>query len=245
MNNIYLSLVIPAYNEAIRLAKNLPLIYDYLQRQNISFEIIIVDDGSIDNTSDIARDYQNYKENIILIRNIDNKGKGYAVRKGILAARGKICAFMDADLSVPLEHIFEMINYINQGYSVIIASRNIPGSWVKIKQPLPRRLMGRFFRDLTNFLLTKDISDITCGAKVFTQEAAEKIFSTQRLDDWSFDAEILFLAKKYNFKIKEIPVTWKDRHHSKVRFPRDIIKSLLGLIKIKLFDYQGYYHGKE
>lgn len=241
MDNTFLSLIIPAYNEEVRLRKSLPIIYDYLEKQNFSFEVIVIDDGSFDETSNVVRNFTKDKVNLILLQNNVNRGKGYSVKKGMLKAKGTIRAFIDADLSVPIQSIFLLINSINQGSDIAIASRNISGAWIKVNQPLYRRIMGRVFRDLANLLLTKNISDITCGTKGFRDRAAEKIFSQQRLDDWSFDVEILFLAKKYSFKINEIPVDWSNFCRSKVRLPYDIVLSLWGLIKIRLFDFLGYY----
>lgn len=244
MKEIFLSLIIPAYNEKFRLQINLQLVYDYLKNQNYNFEIIVVDDGSFDGTQEIVKEYQKSQDSLRLIQNSKNRGKGYAVKTGMQQAKGDTLVFMDADLSVPLENISWLVNYISDGFDIVISSRNIQGALIKLKQPLVRRLMGKVFLNLSKLALRINVSDITCGAKSFSRVAADKIFSKMRLNDWSFDAEILFLARKYNFKIKEIPVVWKNRHASKVRFPRDIFQSFLGLMKIKLFDLLGYYDRK-
>ncbi len=234
----FLSVIIPVYNEKERI-NNLIYVYEYLKKQKYSIELIVVDDGSTDNTKRIL---QKLSKTIpfTLISYEHNKGKGYAIRKGMLYASGSHKLFMDIDLSVPLETIEKFLKEIPKN-KIIIASRRIKGANIIERQPIMREVMGRIFTKLSQITLQTNISDFTCGLKCFEQEVAGKIFSRAKIDRWGFDSEIIFIATKFGFQIKEVPVEWSNDSHSKVKFPKDAICSLKELFEIRLNDLLDKY----
>lgn len=231
-NQPYLSVVIPAYNEANNLLSTLQEITAYLTGKHLDYEIIVVDDGSVDETFKIVSEAAIILKSVIPLKNPANRGKGYAVKKGMLAAKGKLVLFMDADNSTRIDQLEKLIPVIDNGYDIAIASRRIPGAEVK-RQPLHRHILGYIYILLSKLILGTTVKDYNCGFKLFKQDIVKKIFSRITRDDWSFDSELIFLAAKSNYKIKEIPVKWEDKRTSKVKPLRDGIKSFLSLIKIK------------
>lgn len=233
-----LSVIIPAYNEEKRLPKTLEEIQRYLKQQSYQSEIIVVDGGSTDKTAKIVREWPQVK----LIELKNSQGKGQAVKGGMLAAQGKFRIFTDADNSTSIEQVENMLPYFEQGYDVVIGSRDIEGAVLEPPQPFLRKMiLGRGFRLLRKILAGFwDISDSQCGFKAFSGEAAVTIFPRLTLFGFSFDVEALVLAKKMGYKIKEIPVRWVNDPESKVKF-KDIIKMLLELIKIRLNLIKGLY----
>lgn len=235
-----LSLIIPAYNEEKRIGSSLAQIIAYFQRNGYSYELIVVDDGSTDRTVEIVEE---------LIAGIQNGrllcarhgGKGAAVRKGVLNAEGQYVFFTDADLSTPITELDKFLEQLNQGYKVVIGSRKIAGANVEVHQSWLRESMGKVFTWLTNVILTKNVSDVTCGFKGFSRTVAQEVFSRQQVNDWSFDAEVLFLAQKYGYSIKEVPVRWRNDPDTKVNLFKDTIRSFLGLLKIRANDWRGKY----
>ena len=214
-DDLLLSLVIPAYNEEKRIGSSLAQIIAYFQRNGYSYELIVVDDGSTDRTVEIV------KEPIAGIQNgrllcARHGGKGAAVRKGMLSAEGQYVFFTDADLSAPITELDKLLEQLKQGYKVVIGSRKIAGANVEVHQSWLRESMGKVFTWLTNVILTKNISDATCGFKGFSRAVAQEIFSRQQLNGWCFDAEVLFLAQKYGYSIKEVPVRWRNDPATKV-----------------------------
>ena len=239
-NDLLLSLVIPAYNEEKRIGSSLAQIIAYFQRNGYCYELIVVDDGSTDSTVEIV------KERIARMQNgrllcARHSGKGAAVRKGVLSAKGQYVFFTDADLSTPITEMDKFLEQLNQGYQVVIGSRKIAGANVELHQSWLRESMGKVFTWLTNVILTKNVSDVTCGFKGFSRSVAQKVFSRQQVNDWSFDAEVLFLAQKYGYSIKEVPVRWRNDPATKVNLLRDTIFSFLGLLKIRVNDWEGKY----
>jgi dolichyl-phosphate beta-glucosyltransferase len=232
-----LSLIIPVYNEEKRIGKTLIKVFDFFEKNNIEHEIILVDDCSGDNTLEII---SKYKDRITVLKNDKNMGKGYSVRKGMLYAKGDLLLFSDADLSTPIEELDKFLKYIDE-FDVLIASRNMKESDIKIKQPFFRSALGKIFPFFVNLLLVKGIKDTQCGFKLFKKECAKKIFSKQRIDRWSFDVEILFIANKYGYKIKEIPVIWENDILSKVNSIFDPPKMLFELLRIKFNSLIGRY----
>ena len=238
-NEIYLSVIIPAYNEEKRLPKTLADIGGYLRRQNYSWEIIVIDGGSADRTIDMVRSFAVTVSNLKLIEVKNCQGKGQAVREGMLAAQGKFRLFTDADNSTSIDHIEKMRPYFSaqggQGFDIVIGSRDIKGAVLDPPQPFLRKfILGKSFKLLRKFILGLwDIQDTQCGFKCFSQKSALDIFPKITIMGFSFDAEVLFIAKKLGYKIKEAPVYWKNDLESKVKFG-DIIKMAADLIKIRL-----------
>jgi dolichyl-phosphate beta-glucosyltransferase len=237
----HLSVIIPVYNETRRLANSVPKLIDYFQQQSYGYEFVIVDDGSSDGTAQMARELFAPIKNLRVIESRPNRGKGHAVKVGMLAARGKIRMFCDADMSTPLGELEHFWPWLDQGYKVVIGSRKMMGSSIEKHQPLWRESLGKVFTWLTNRIATRGISDVTCGFKCFTAEAADDLFSRSVIDDWSFDAEVLFVAQRRGYKIKEIPVSWHDVPGTKVRLVRDALNSLANLARIRMNALRGRY----
>jgi dolichyl-phosphate beta-glucosyltransferase len=239
---IDLSIIIPAYNEEQRLPKTLESVGKYLQGLDYSYEIIVVDDGSSDRTSQIVKDLQKKIPLLGLIKLSENKGKGFAVRTGILHSKGRFVFFTDADLSTPIEEVQNFLPLLEEGYDVVVGSRRNPNSRVIMSQNKIRRFMGRVYILLNRWLGIVDVVDVTCGFKAFRREAAKKIFKVARLNRFSFDSEVLFLAQaKFKFRWIQVPIEWKDASGSKVNIIRETFVSFLDLIKIKLYDLRGFY----
>lgn len=236
---VFLSVIIPVYNEVKRL-HNVSKFIAYLSKQKFSSELIIVNDGSQDNTKEQLKQLQQ-KNKFLLIDYPVNKGKGFAIKKGMLKASGKYRLFADVDLSTPIEEFSRFLPFLKNA-DVIIASRKTTGSKLLIRQSFIRENLGKGFTFLSKSLLGVQVSDFTCGFKCFSARASQKIFSQMRIDRWGFDAEVLFLATKYNYPIKEITVSWKNDPNSKVKFPQDLIRSLSDLITINLNNWRGRYH---
>lgn len=208
----YLSVVVPCYNESARIARTIDALMSYLPKHTPSFELIVCDDGSTDNTWDIIRAYQNVFAHYVPLR-LEHKGKGHAVRVGMLTAYGDYRLFMDADLSTSLDAIPVALAWL-QTYQVAIGSRELDRS--KVQATLKRRLMGRVFNALITDL-TPGIRDTQCGFKAFRASAASTLFELQLLDGWAFDVELLYLARLLGYTVQEFPVTWAHAEGSKVR----------------------------
>ncbi|MFW6220621.1 MAG: dolichyl-phosphate beta-glucosyltransferase [Nanoarchaeota archaeon] len=234
-----LSIVIPVFNEEERIKKSLFEIISYLKNSKIikNFEIIIVDDNSSDNTFNIV---SNFDKKIIVLKNKKNYGKGYSIKKGILNAKYDYILFTDADLATPINEIEKMLIEIKH-FDVVIASRNLKNSKIVVKQPFYRQILGNIFPFIVRFILISNIKDTQCGFKLFKRNVARKIFKLQTRYRFSFDVEILFIAKKKGFKIKEIPVKWIDKKGSKVNLLKDSTKMFIDLFKIKYNNYKKKY----
>jgi dolichyl-phosphate beta-glucosyltransferase len=241
MSEIHLSVIIPAYNEEKRLPKTLKEIDDYLKRQNYSYEIIVVSDGSTDRTCEVAESLKSEINNLKIICEKINRGKGYGVKIGMLNAKGKYRLFTDADNSTPISEIEKFWPEFERGADVVIASRDIKGAILDPPQPLFRRLVGEVFKYLRKIIIGLwEIQDTQCGFKCFRGEVAKKIFPKCKIERFAFDPEILLIAKKMGFKIKEVPVYWKNDLRSKVKF-KSMIKMLIDLFKIRLNLLKGEY----
>jgi dolichyl-phosphate beta-glucosyltransferase len=236
-----LSVVIPMYNEAHRLRRSLPRLAGYFREQPYTIELVVVDDGSSDNTLELAREVLGNSGDVNVIESKPNRGKGHAVKVGMLAARGEIVLFTDADLSTPPDEVEKFWQWFDQGYDVVIGSRKMKGANIERHQPLWRESLGKVFTWLTNRIATRDISDITCGFKAFKHDTAQELFSRSIIDDWSFDAEVLYIAQQQGKRIKEVPVRWHDERGTKVRILRDATRAMLGLVKIRLNGIKGVY----
>lgn len=240
MKNNYLSVVIPAFNERKRIIPTLKKIRQYLETQDFLYEIIVVDDGSTDGMAAAIKKEQIGRP-IRLLQNDTNRGKGYSVRKGILAARGEFILFSDADLSTPIEEVEKLLQRLDKGYDIAIGSRALAASKLVIRQSWCRETAGRTFNFLVQTLAFPGIKDTQCGFKLFTRRAARLIFNRQRFDGFGFDVEILYLGKKLDFKIAEVPVRWLNSPGSKVNILRDSTKMFLDLFRLRVNDLLGQY----
>jgi len=241
MPNIYLSVIVPAYNEEKRLPKTLFDIDKYLQKQGYDYEIMVVSDGSRDRTCAVVKELTYKIKNLSLLEFDQNRGKGFAVREGMLKARGAYRLFTDADNSTPIGQVEKMWPQFEQGFDVVIGSRDIEGAVLDPPQSLHRRFLGEAFGFLTSLLVgTWGILDTQCGFKGFTQKATEDIFPKCTIDRFAFDAEMLMIAKKLGYKIKEVPIYWKNDPASKVKF-KSMVKMGKDLLKIRLNLIKGVY----
>jgi dolichyl-phosphate beta-glucosyltransferase len=236
--NPYLSIIIPIYNEENRI-NSLNHIYHYLQNKGIDYEVILINDGSTDKTLVKAKKlYSKFK--FELISYDQNKGKGFAIKTGMLSSKGQHTLFTDIDLSTPISEFNKFIPFLNN-YDVIIGSRKTKEAKLLRHQPIIRETLGKVFTSISKQVLRVDVSDFTCGFKYFSRGSAKEIFKRQTTHRWGFDSEILFIAKKLGYQIKEIPVVWKNNPNTKVRFPQDIITSLNDLITIRYNDLKNKY----
>jgi dolichyl-phosphate beta-glucosyltransferase len=237
---VYLSLIVPCYREAERIGPSIIKIYDYLSKASYQSEVIIVDDGSPDATLKVITDTVASlpQSNSVTFRPLglkQNLGKGGAVRSGMLAAEGEIRIFTDADLSTPIYEVEKAIKVLTSGgFDVVIGSRAIEGrALVKKHQPWYREAMGRFFNLLVQLLVLKGIKDTQCGFKGFTDAAAKKIFEAQKVMGFSFDVEILYLAKRMGYKVKEIAVEWYNDERTTVGALGDSSRMFFELLRIR------------
>ncbi|MDE2019309.1 MAG: glycosyltransferase family 2 protein [Patescibacteria group bacterium] len=214
----YLSIIIPAYNEAERIPRTLIDIDRRLARADYSYEILVIDDGSKDNTVEVVSKFVPMIRNLRIVETKENLGKGGAVRRGMLLAKGQIRLFSDADNSTSIDQFDNMIPFFKAGYAVVIGSRSVRGAKLNPPEPLYRRLIGKALNFFVQVILLWGIHDTQCGFKAFTAEAAENIFKISKIAGWGFDVEILSIAKLLGYKIKEIPVCWVDDARSHVRF---------------------------
>ena len=244
----YLSIVVPAYNEQDRLPDTLTAIADYLGTREFSHELLVVDDGSRDGTRDVVREFAASRPWVRLVQYDDdeghalNKGKGFAVRAGIEAAVGRDILFSDADLSTPIEDMERLLPPISRGVcDVAIASRALPESNLDVRQPPHREWMGRRFNKMVQTLAVPGIVDTQCGFKAFRGDVAKRLFAMARIDGFGFDPEILFLAHKYGYNIREIPVTWRHRDNSRVNPLTAPFSMFRELLEVRWNDARGLY----
>lgn len=238
-NELTLSIVIPAYNEEKIIGTTLDTITSYLSKKKFSWEIVVADDGSVDRTAEIVKKYS--KKQVRLVKLTKNKGKGGALKEGVLSALGNFVIFMDADLSVPLENIDIFLTKLTGGDKVVIASRRIRGAKILVHQPWHREVMGKVFTLLTRSVTGVPLADFTCGFKGFSREAAQKIFTHSLIGRWAYDAEIMYLAQKYGYHITEVPIEWKNRGDTRVRLRRVVTETFRDLLTIRVNDLRGKY----
>ena len=232
---MYLSVIIPAYNEEERIGGTLAKIYSFLKTKNYDYEVIVVDDGSADKTIQEAQRSRLFKENNLrVIKNRINTGKGFSVKRGILASRGEYVLFSDADLSTPIEELDKLLAYIKEGYDVVIGSRGVIDSDVRVHQPWHREKMGKVFNLFVKSMLFKEFNDTQCGFKVFKGDVARGIAKHLKIYGFCFDVELLYLAKIKGCRIKEAGVVWHNSLQSKVSAVNSSINMFLDLIKIRL-----------
>jgi len=242
MQQIYLTVLIPAYNEGKRLPQSLSIIEGYC-RNNLDepYELLVVDDGSVDDTPSMVREMQKQIPSLVLHQYPQNRGKGYALRAGMHLAGGRFILFTDSDLSTPIEELPAFLEKLNDGTPVVIATRKSSGARVVQHQPFWREFMGKAFTWLSNLILGLNVSDFTCGFKAFEASAGKRIFALQKIRRWAFDSEILFLANKLGYAVQEIPVEWRDSPESKVRVVRDTVSSFASLFAIRWNWLKGKY----
>ncbi|MBI1754719.1 glycosyltransferase family 2 protein [Candidatus Azambacteria bacterium] len=213
---IFLSVVIPAYNEERRIGRTLEALDSYFKKQIFDYEIIVVSDGSKDKTADIVNEYAKKIKGLRIIANEKNHGKGYVVRQGMREAEGKFRLFMDADNSVPVEYVDEFLPYFSKGYDVAIASIEVAGAKIEEHAAWYRRALGHYSKLLIRALAIWEIRDTQRGFKMFSARAAKDVFSLQTIIGFGFDIEILVIAKQLGYTIKELPVAWNNPGESKV-----------------------------
>lgn len=237
---VFLSVVIPAYNEEQRLGGTLERLFEYLQAQPYDSEVIVVDDGSRDRTAQIAAEVDAGGIPLEILQNTPNRGKGYSVRRGFLAARGERVLFSDADLSTPIEEVEKLLSLMEEA-DVAIASRALADSDVTVHQPWYREGMGRMFNVIVQTFALRGIRDTQCGFKCFTREAARAVCQLLTCDRFAFDVEMLYLARKQGFIIREAPVTWINSEKSTVCPVSDSASMILDVLRIRWNDLRGRY----
>ena len=237
------SIVIPAYNEGGRLAPTLETVLAYVHRQGWEAEVIVVNDGSRDNTAEIVHSFAEKDPMLRLIENPGNRGKGYAVRNGMLNARGEIILFSDADLSSPIEEMPKLLEALEAGADIAIGSRWVRAELQTTRQSLHRQLFGRIFNGLNRIILGLRFKDTQCGFKAFTRKAAQTILPLQRIERWGFDPEILFLARKFGFRVAEVPVRWGHVGGTRINPLIDGSRMFQEMVRIRLNDIEGKYNG--
>lgn len=234
-----LSIIIPVFNEEKRIASAIKKVSEFLAKKKFDYELIIVDDGCSDSTIKCAVDTG---VKLTVIKNTVNLGKGGAVRNGMLHSSGDYLLFTDVDISTPLEELNNFLPWIDTGFDVVIGSRSIRGSDVRVRQPLYRELMGKFFNKIVRLLTVRGIIDTQCGFKLFTRKCGYDVFSKQTINRFCFDVEVLFLAQKLGYGIKELPVVWRNDVGSTVNPVKDSLRMLRDLFRIRFNDLIGKYN---
>ena len=237
------SIVIPAYNEGARLGATLEKVMAYVHAQNWDAEVIVVNDGSRDNTAEIVRTVAANDPALRLLENPGNRGKGYSVRNGMLNARGRIVLFSDADLSSPIEEAPKLFQALSDGADIAIGSRWLRAETQTQRQPLHRQLFGRIFNLVLRLTLGLKFKDTQCGFKAFKQPAVQAIFPLQKIERWGFDPEILFLARKFGFKTREISVAWGHSGGTRINPLVDGSRMVIEMLRIRWYDLTGKYDG--
>ncbi len=243
----FLTIVIPAYNEERRLPPSLRTVADYLRAQPWAAEVVVVENGSTDLTSEVVerfiRDEVRDDDNFEVRLMHSAPGKGAAVKVGMLAGRGDFLFICDADFSMPVTEIGKFLPpaQAEHGYDVAIASRELPGA-VRYNEPFYRHLMGRVFNMLVRVLAVSGIQDTQCGFKCFTREAAQTVFPLQKIDGWGFDVEVLYIARQRKLRLTEVPIDWYYQTDSRVRPVHDTINMVRELLKIRRMGRQGVYN---
>ena len=243
----YLSVIIPAYNEEKRIGQTLTAVYSYLTAQPYTWELLIILDGPTDNTFAIVETFATGKEHVRYIDRKQNRGKGYTVRQGMLAARGEIRLFTDADNSTDMRHFEQMKPLFEQGANVVIGSRDgkdAAGAQQARPQPFHKRFLGNVGNLLIQILVVPGIWDTRCGFKAFTSGAANKIFSVAQMNGWSYDDEVLALARRFGYEIKIIPADWQDADGTHVT-NLDYFKNIWEAIHIRWNLLTGVYARQE
>jgi dolichyl-phosphate beta-glucosyltransferase len=238
---IALSVVIPAYNEAARLPATLRALRAFLDRDGRLAEVIVVDDGSTDGTSDVVRRIESEDERVRLIRLPQNRGKGYAVRTGIVNAAGALVLFADADGATPFDELSRLEERLNAGAQIAIGSRALRATGTRVEARLYRRIAGRLFHAVVRLYAIRGFVDTQCGFKLFDGGAAHDLFSRMRMSGYSFDVEVLLMAQRAGYPVAEVPVNWTHQPGSKVHVVRDGLRMALDVMRIRANAARGAY----
>jgi len=244
----YLSLIVPLYNEAGCLRRNIEIIKAYLDSLRKDYEMVLVNDGSLDNTGAIVKEIARGNRRVRFLDNPGNRGKGYAVKTGILNAIGKYVLYTDADLAVPIRFVGVCLNKLERGAPLVIGSRHLAASSIKVREDPLRQFLGEVYRRGTKLGLGLNVSDVTCGLKGFDSNVARHIFSRSRIEKWGSDAEIIFLSRILGYRIAEVPVEWYHSFDSKVQVASACVRTLIEMLQIRYYHLTNTYsqcaHGK-
>jgi glycosyltransferase involved in cell wall biosynthesis len=241
MSDPYLSIVIPAYNEALRVGTTLAEVQEYAATKPFEVEVVLVDDGSRDRTRDFFEEFRTLRPGTRVLGNEVNRGKGFSVRRGVLESRGKVILFTDADLSAPIKEADKLLAALDsEAADAAIGSRALDRTLIGVRQPWRREYAGRFFNVLVRLFTGLKIHDTQCGLKLFRRETTRRAFELQRVDRFGFDPELLFLIQRFGGKIVEIPVRWNDNPATKVHFIRDSALMFLDLIVLRWRAWAGW-----
>ena len=241
---MYLSIIIPAYNEEARIQATLESVSLYMSKQNYDYEIIVVNDGSTDRTVDVVENVITQTPHVRLIDNKNNHGKGWVVRKGMLSAQGKYRLFMDADGSSNIENLEKLLPLAVSGkYDIVAGSRRIEGAIVEMDQSFLRSMLGTVFRTAVRLAVPTGVVDSQNGFKLFTARAAEEIFPRERIFTWAFDVEVLAIAKLLKFSVKEVPIHWVNDDRSHVTM-KGMLTMLAEVVEIRIRLWMGAYYSK-
>ncbi|MBI3934316.1 MAG: glycosyltransferase family 2 protein [Acidobacteria bacterium] len=244
-SGIHLSVVIPVYNEIARVSTTLPQVIQYLRSGPERCELIVVDDGSTDGTADrvceLCRDVPDAR----VVAYQPNRGKGCAVRKGMLEAKGECILFSDADLSAPIAEAERLLEPMKKGYDVVIGSRALQREWIQVHQSIVRETAGKTFNLCLRAITGLPFQDTQCGFKAFRRQAARRIFALQTIPGFGFDPEILYLAQKFGYRTLEVPVHWAHSEGTKIRMLRDGLRMAADLFRIRWNDLRGRYSGAD
>ncbi len=237
-----LSIIIPAHNEESRLPRSLEQVFAFLENESYASEVVVVENGSTDRTREVAQDFASRHPDLRVLHEA-GRGKGLAVRRGMLEARGQYRFMCDADLSMPADEVSKFLPPALSGFDLAIGSREVRGA-VRYDEPAYRHLGGRLINLMIRLLILPDLQDTQCGFKCFRAEAAESLFRRQVMDGWSFDVEVLYLAERLGYKIAEVPIDWYYRPESKVSAVRDAFRMMSDIFQIRLNMRNGRYDAK-
>ncbi len=237
-------MIVPAYNESVRLPKTLARLHEYLSDQTYPWSVVVISDGSTDDTPRIVNDFGIKHPQFTLIDSQPNRGKGFVIRRAMLEVDADLLLFSDADLAAPIEEIEKLLPKIREGYEIAIGSRPLRESRLEIRQPKYREYAGRAFNQVVQMLAIRGIQDTQCGFKVFTKPVARDVFARCTLDGFSYDFEALMIARDLGYKIAEVPIRWAHQEGSKVRFLRDGSRMLLDLVRLRLKGRKGRLEGR-
>jgi len=226
--------IVPAYNEEVRLPKTLARLNEYLSQQTYSWKVVVVSDGSQDGTGQIVREFGGRHPEFELLEYQPNRGKGYALRRGMTETEAENLLLSDADLAAPIEEVVKLLPYLEKGTPIAIGSRPLKDSRLEIRQPWYRELAGRSFNKAVQLLAVKGIQDTQCGFKLFTQDASQEVFKRCTMDGFSYDFEALMIARDLGLEIAEVPIRWAHQEGSKVSLLRDGMRMLRDLVKLRL-----------
>jgi dolichyl-phosphate beta-glucosyltransferase len=238
----FLSIVVPAYNEEARLGASLAKIASYLESSGLDAEVLVVDDGSKDNTADVAAKALSGLNGRV-VKNGENRGKGYSVRHGVLEARARFVLLTDADLSTPIEEHAKLAAVIrDRDLDVVIGSRALPGSDVQVRQAWHRQTMGRTFNKIIRALTGLPFRDTQCGFKLLDRERVKPVFEKMVVDRFAFDVELLFLCERFGLSVADVPVIWRDAPGSKVSILRDPLNMIVDVLRVRWRFRRGLYN---